>query len=337
MFIAQGHLGRTTISCDLGRTWIADRSDVGPLDRCWTAPPDGGTEYECDHQPTAGRGVAFGNGWIVANFGWGPAGGVRRSRDGVQWTVVKAGENYANTVYVGGRFLEASNSPDFSDDDGTSWRATTDIRDPWTTLANVRRAGGGVLDGGALFVMSGDNGLAVSARAADGGVDWLLPPSPSTCRAGQTEGGVAVGNGVVVLINNGATACVSTDRGASWAEFPIGGTIDSQLVFTGAEFIAWGTATNRRSIFRSADGQTWTSAATATLRADGGMQGGPELGPVAYGAGVFVAVNGAWGQWYEQQQFFRSADGVTWEALPRPAFNGSHPIRFIAFGEAHCQ
>jgi hypothetical protein len=36
--------------------------------------------------------------------------------------------------------------------------------------------------------------------------------------------------------------------------------------------------------------------------------------------------------WYDEQEFYRSRDGVTWEVLLRGAYAGSHPISFIAFG-----
>ena len=55
------------------------------------------------------------------------------------------------------------------------------------------------------------------------------------------------------------------------------------------------------------------------------------LGPVAFGAGSFVAVSN---QAYAGQQFYRSTDGVTWDILPKSAFLGSHPIRNISFGYA---
>jgi hypothetical protein len=62
---------------------------------------------------------------------------------------------------------------------------------------------------------------------------------------------------------------------------------------------------------------------------------GPWIGPVARrDAGTFVAVNDGRQQWYEKQSFYRSTDGVTWDALEPGAFVGSHPMTFISFGMA---
>ena len=65
MFVAQGQAGRTIISCDDGRTWVADRSD-----EAWGYCSD----HDCDHGPGAGHGIT-----------WGAPGALKRSRDGVTW------------------------------------------------------------------------------------------------------------------------------------------------------------------------------------------------------------------------------------------------------------
>jgi len=48
VFVAQGHAGRTTVSCDDGNTWVANRSDNDSI-VCFTNGVD------CDHQSGAGR------------------------------------------------------------------------------------------------------------------------------------------------------------------------------------------------------------------------------------------------------------------------------------------
>jgi len=65
LFVAVGQASRTTVSCDDGRSWTADRSDMPEL-RCSAPLPDGGST-DCDHDPGAGRGIAAGDGWFVAN------------------------------------------------------------------------------------------------------------------------------------------------------------------------------------------------------------------------------------------------------------------------------
>jgi hypothetical protein len=58
------------------------------------------------------------------------------------------------------------------------------------------------------------------------------------------------------------------------------------------------------------------------------------VGAVAYSpvTGTFVAVRGGWQVWYDQQEFYRSSDGVTWTTLDPSVAPGGHPLRFISFG-----
>jgi hypothetical protein len=86
-------------------------------------------------------------------------------------------------------------------------------------------------------------------------------------------------------------------------------------------------------MLRSPDGVTWTSTATKLQKSDGSSASGPAVGPVARSAaGTYVATNAGWQVWYEKQVFYRSTDGVTWQALPTGAFKGSHPVKFITPG-----
>jgi hypothetical protein len=133
-------------------------------------------------------------------------------------------------------------------------------------------------------------------------------------------------------------SCRSTDNGRNWTRAEVGGKVSSQLLWTGAEFMAWGEdAQSRPAVFRSVNGTTWsaTPLQLRTVQADGSVSvtAGPRVGAVARGAsGTFVAVNGGWGGWYEHQVFLRSADGVTWEALPPQRYTRGHPINFIVSG-----
>lgn len=76
---------------------------------------------------------------------------------------------------------------------------------------------------------------------------------------------------------------------------------------------------------RSEDGTTWESTALEPP--------GVPIGNFAVSSeGTFAAVNDGWTRWYEQQRFYRSTAGVTWEELPTGAFTGGHPIYFMSFG-----
>ena len=54
VFMATGHMGRTVMSCDDGKSWINDRSENDNA-RCWSASTDP-NYVECDHTPYSGRG-----------------------------------------------------------------------------------------------------------------------------------------------------------------------------------------------------------------------------------------------------------------------------------------
>jgi len=345
LFVAVGYGGRTTVSCDDGRSWTADRSDMPDL-RCSGPLPDGGS-MDCDHDPGAGRGLAAGDGWFVANFGWGAPGTIRRSRDGVTWEhVVRDGPTFAAMVYDGrGHFLAASGSPWVSVDAGSSWREGGDPKlDGWA----VRRGGFGA----GVFVLYGDqpppeppaphqrNNWAVSA---DQGATWFAPESiPPDCSSGSWEGGIEGSEQVVVMlgaaVQGKSVSCRSTDKGRTWTRAEVGGMVISPLLWTGTEFMAWGMDTqSRHVVFRTEDGAAWsaTPVRLRTEQADGGssFSDGPLVGAVARGAsGTFVAVNGGWDVSYEKQVFLRSTDGVTWEALPPQRYSPSHPINFIVSG-----
>jgi len=57
--------------------------------------------------------------------------------------------------------------------------------------------------------------------------------------------------------------------------------------------------------------------------------------------GTIIGVSNGRQQHYDAQVFYRSADGVNWEVLPRDAYTGGHPIKVIAFGygesSEHCR
>jgi hypothetical protein len=309
--VAQGHLARTTISCDGGQSWVADQSsDQGAV--CWLPPSN---LPDCDHDPGAGRGVAFGDGWFVATFGWGPPGGLRRSADGVSWEETLSGTTFAGVAFGNGVFLAGSNQPQRSDDLGATWEELA----PIGLTANARRFGFADVMGGRFVLAGDDDNIAVSS---DAGESWLLPTVPAGCGAAiQTEGGIAAGNGAIVVLGGQGNSCVSDDGGETWELFSVGSDISSHLVWTGAVFRAWSYG----EMHESSDGRTWSATAT--------VPGDLLLGPTAIDdAGTMVGVRGGWQTWYGEQEFYRSSDGVTWETLPSGSFSGSHPVRAMAFG-----
>jgi len=321
MFVAIGHEGRTTISCDDGKTWVANRSDDDTV-RCFEG-------LDCDHDGRAGRGVAFAQGTFVANFGWGAPGTIRRSRDGVTWETVGSGANYASMVYGGTTLVAISNSPRVSNDVGTTWVKPT-VMPP--SSGTPRRGGFG---GTGTFLRIGDGPKASASRDRN---TWASVPSlPETCGLDmQWSGGIGGVGALLVVVGGDGTACTSPDDGATWTSTPFAKRVTGRLVRHGDALYVWGeTAEGVLARFRSVDGTTWTSAPLTLRSARPGAPAAPSIGPVAAApSGTFVAANAGWQQYYEKQRFYRSADGIAWEELPAGAFTPSHPMTHMAWGEA---
>lgn len=349
IFVAQGMVGRTTVSCDDGRTWGYERSwDVeGDPHLCGSTAPvtcyasgsscsyvgyDGTCEVspdcDCGHSPGFGKGVVFGDGAFVATWGWGHPGSVRRSVDGITWASTLEDDQFGGLAYGGGRYVLASRTPRWSTD-GIHWNdsAEADFREPdGTTIWSVRRfAYADVLGGRFVAVASGNNDrdLLISS---DGGETWWRPNDlPGDC-AGEvsTYGGIVAGDGVIVIVDSGATACRSTDGGATWTTTRIGPTnIYSHGVWTGRAFWFWGDDGQR---YESPDGLSWSATPMITPH---------RIGPVALSPqGTLVAVANVW-EGYADQTFLRSDDGgLTWEVLDAQAFHPGHPIFSLTFGWA---
>jgi hypothetical protein len=335
MFIAQGMVGRTIVSCDDGKTWVANRSDDD------TYPCFSDMVHDCDHHAGAGRGITFGAGYFVATFGWGKPGSIRRSRNGTDWENTLEGKTFAGIVFGNDRFVAGERPPQASADGAATW---TPGGSPDSPAWNVRRTGFAAFDGGRFFLAFESSGVRDLNVSADGGTTWKRPTTlPAECAGDiQWSGGFAYGNGVALVLGGTGVACTSKDGGDTWAATNVGGSVDSRLLWDGSAFTTWGRADNGQggtypARFTSDDGATWNATAlqVRTKNPDGTMttNPGPDLGAVARSdAGTYVGVNGSWGQWYDKQKFYRSEDGVTWDTLDAANYVGSHPIQFIAFG-----
>lgn len=312
MFVATGHAGRTTISCDDGQTWVADTSNDDTL-RCFDP-------FDCDHDTGSAHGVVYGDGWFVASFGWGTPGSVVRSRDGVQWEPVTQRTRFGDMAFHDGVFLAGARDAQLSVDSGASWAASGDTM---MSVYNVRRVGSADVDGGRFIMVASDETTEV-VLSSDGGASWWHPETlPTGCGQGvQTQGGIIEGDGTILIVGGDGMACTSVDGGTTWTASNVGGQVGSHVIWDGEAFMVWG-AGNR---FRSTDGVTWTSATVSPA--------GIDIGVVARNpaTGTIAAVRGGWQVWYEDQAFYRSADGLTFEVLAPSSFTGGHPIRSMTFG-----
>jgi hypothetical protein len=126
---------------------------------------------------------------------------------------------------------------------------------------------------------------------------------------------------VIIEAVRGGRICRSDDAGDTWTVHSPASGFSSNPIWTGAKFMVWSDT----ALYESSDGASWSSQDIAPA--------GTRIGPVARGkSGTFVAVKDDWGAWYDQQEFYRSEDGVTWQKLAKSAFTGSHPIKFIEAG-----
>ena len=331
MFVAQGHAGRTIISCDDGMTWVGNRSDDDAYP-CFSDAP-----HDCDHHPGAGRGIDYGNGYFVATFGWGKPGSIRRSKNGVDWEPVLEGKTFAGIAFDGTVFLAGERPPQVSDGSGAMWAPGGDLDSP---VWNTRRTGFAPHDGGRFLIAFGGNEGNDLNVSKDRGATWARPTTlPGACAGDiQWSGGFAYGNGVIVVLGGTGVACRSLDGGDTWTQSDIGGDVDARLLWNGDAFVTWGRDASYDSMrYTSPDGADWTATPIEVRKKnpDGTTQTGPGpiLGAVTRSdKGTYVAVHGGWGDWYEKQRFYRSTDGVTWDELPAGSFVGSHPVQFIVHG-----
>lgn len=348
IFVAQGMVGRTTISCDDGRTWVADRAwdTEGDAHLCGSTDPvvcfeagaqcsyvgyDGTCnqgECDCGYNPGFSKGVVFGDGAFVATWGWGHPGSVRRSRNGVDWEQTLDGDQFGGLAYGAGHFVLASRSPQVSAD-GSSWSAgaEADFRQAdGQVVWSVRRFAFANYEAGRFVAVASGNAERDVLISSDAGRSWWRPSVlPVDCATEvSTYGGIVDGDGVILIVDQSARACRSTDGGDTWSVTPIANIeIYSHGVWTGREFWFWGND-NRR--YSSPDGVAWTATPMRTPH---------RIGPVTRGAnGTLVAVANVW-EGYAAQSFLRSEDGgLTWEVLAAGTFAPSHPIFHLAFGQA---
>lgn len=343
MFVAQGHVGSTVVSCDDGATWIGYRTfetEASPLVcgssaavRCFT----GACEYldgdqmcqstaancDCDHHPGSGKGLAFGEDAFVATYGWGQPGVVLRSTDGFTWSQVGSGDTFADVAAGNGMVVLSARSPEVSTDDGLTFTTGTDSQHvPW----NVRRMF--YFPESQQFMSSAASGAERDVRLT---ADFQAWDTPTTMPYDCTNISEAIeADGHIVTRGSASYVCVSNDGGDTFArvDLPNAPSLFSGPVWDGEQLIVWGDQGGVKA-YTSADAETWTEHATA-------LTGGDRFGEVARNpvTGTMVAARDQWQNWYEDMRWYRSTDGINWETLSAGAGIESHPMREMTFGWA---
>ena len=305
------------MSCDGGQTWINDRS-ANDNARCWTdSSPN---NVECDHSPYAASqtsGDYSSDGYFYAAFGWGYDGEIRKTRDGVNWTVIRNDNNGGGVAASATSVVTLIENWQYSSNQGQTWQNANinglniynDIDHPMPFRV------------GSTFFAVGREGAPVGIMwSADGGRSWQRGSGFSS----GNNFSMASGNGVIVANGYGNTISRSTDGGLTWQTRTVAGPDGwgSHILFTGTQFVVW----SRDNKFTSTDGLNWTMSSSNRPWSEAAVS----YDPVAK---VYVAISRAWGDWYANQHAYRSVDGNTWTTLSSTAFKGGHPINKIVLGE----
>ncbi|MDX2054000.1 MAG: hypothetical protein SFV15_16480 [Polyangiaceae bacterium] len=176
-FVAVGDVGRSTISCDDGQSWVANRSDDDAR-RCWSQ-----TNGDCDHDPGQARGLAFHAGQFVASFGWTNGGStIRTSADGVNWTTVFTQADPSHLGTGGALFgrgvwlVPTAYGPLLATSPEGTWETLGAIQAGDVSLAHVRAAAFGGSAEGAFIVVGGVSGGGL----VSGAEDVLVSTNPRT-------------------------------------------------------------------------------------------------------------------------------------------------------------
>jgi hypothetical protein len=309
VFVAQGHAGRITRSCDDGRTFPYNHSEDDEF-RCFVDDA-----HDCDHSRFAGRGLAYGKGSFIATWGWGYPGKLQRSLDGKEFTdVMTETPTFADVAFGNGMFV-ACGDPARVSTDGVTWEMGGKLSFDFNY-----RGIEFVPAGGGTFVVVGESGAQRAISISRDGKLWTAAAQrPEPC--GQELRGIAGSDNVIVMASAQGHVCRSTDAGSVWTHHSVSERFTSPPLWTGTEFWIYSGAER----WKSADGEAWTNEA---LEPNDVSIGALARSP----AGTLVAANDGWQVWYEKQRLFRSSDGLRWQALPAGSFAGSHPLHFVSFG-----
>lgn len=321
-FVAAGHMSRTVMSCDDGRTWINDQS-ANDSTRCWV---DGDPNYlECDHTPYSFTGLDYNNGWFFTMAGWGYPGSLRRSQNASQWQTLHSvqGNGIAfinNILYVQWQNGFRSSDMGVTLNPVTSG-ALQNLSFPMVSRLGALTMAVGRSDSSQRFALSRDQGLSWTYPASLQ-VTWIKKVATSPNRL------VAIGHNDSAI----SFSATSTDNGSTWTvrEHTMRDLYWDQLIFDGEKFISWGNG--QRWI--SFDGLNWMGQAITVES----LNGQPFRGPVAYSpvTKTFSMITSNWGNYYSRQKSYRSIDGgLTWSLLTAAAFRGGHPIHSIVYGEVN--
>ncbi len=313
VFIAQGTVQRTLMSCDGGLSWVYDTSTDDKL-RCFS-PTD------CDHHPGRPQGLVFENGRFYASFGHGSPSTVLSTDDGQNWQVImKNDAEFGGLGIINGTLFGATTPFTSGTNEGKTW--TVAKADPFPGGNNSYRGAFALKSGKGRIFLNGDapTGLIYSS---DFGLSWTQASGWGT-QCDTRESAVQSSNGIAILGSYNKPPCFTTDGGATWKKSKLTGPLTTA---TWAENRFVGVSEG--SIVESLDGDNWTISKLPKP-----LPGSFEK--ITYHPTLkrFVGVTQGWNNWYENQKFFWSNDGLSWTEVAPGKVKGGHPIIDIIAGTA---
>ena len=271
MFVAVGRGGRRIMSCDKGRTWVANQ---------FVSTEDG------EHSTFTPKGLAYANGTFVFLSGWGNPSTTWISRNGVDWLEQKHQNGFAGIGVDDGQFvLVGTDHQESSKDNGSTWTKLT------TATIDLGRESA-AFDG--IWAAGADGEVRVLRK---GTASWM---SLAGCVGGRhggigADGGFTAGLGIMLSVGYEGDVCgINIAAGKPIAASKLNAEVRGKPAFVGDGFMI---ATGDK-LFASTNGTNWTARSLPTnvridLVARDGL--GTYIGLSLDGKSFFYSDNGmAW-------------------------------------------
>lgn len=299
MFVAAGSGLRTTISCDDGKTWVANKFEKE-------------TDNDFSHDETAVHDIVYEGGSFFYLAGWGfTTTRIFASNNGIDWTRKYLGGGHEGSGFAAGQgaLVWGENvTIRRSDDGGETWATRTLPR----RYGHAKFAWGNVMGG--RFVIAGDEGWL--GHSSDGGKTFLQ----ANQRCGRYP---RYGGGVFLSFTlRGEQICRSTDGGATWQDPGVccGKRSIDNIIWDGSRFLLYNDA---NEVWASTDGAAWSRQAASGVERFGPMARNLETGAFVASSQGFI----------KPSRFYRSTDGLRWTKLPTTAYSErGAQITSITFG-----
>lgn len=276
-FVAVGFGGRRMVSCDGGRTWIADQQVADEAQDDW-------------HQTYSPKHLAYGDGTFVFLTGWGTASTAWVSDDGAQWDEVTIpGATYTSVSYADGAFVALGGGRSArSTDGGRTWQDSE-----FATPVPLNHARTALAADGNHWAFGGDGEVYLQD-----GASWIQVPGCQGDRHGHLgfEGGLVAGGGRLISVGHDGDTCgLQLADGTGLSAGQSGVDPARRPIYADGQFVVAGG----NQIATSADGEQWITQA---------LPNGVTIDLVARGSsGTWVGVSG------DGDSFYYSEDGLNWQ------------------------